>query len=717
MKSPTNLAAGLLLMCGVAPAEVHFAVDGILPDGAPMAAPVAGAIGYPVRVDRAWIGQSAKLGGLWLPGTGRGPVLARFERSLQSADSWTWVGRVQTDAGPQAVVITLGKDGTIFGRIPQQTGAPLRIETRRGRTLVLEGGEASAPLRRGPMGDALLPAKRTGDAIVIPDAEAVLTAPPPLVDLLVVYTSTLVAVDGSDAATRARIDFLVAVSNQAYIDSGAGIRIRTVARKRIDYPDETGGQASLEEITSGTTAIKAKVDAWRAQYGADLVLFLRPYYPEGECGLGWLNGYHGSAFDKQNGYSLVRVGDLCTDDLTFPHELGHNMGSHHDNDATGGDYGAYPYSRGYGLTIAANSGFGTIMAYTVSPRVRVGLFSNPRLTCSGYPCGIANFADNARSLTRAAAEVAAMVDRVVLLDGVPREPLRALDANGDGFSDLVFFNHAQRRVSTWYMHGTTRIGMSSFALAQDRELVDVADFDGNGSGDLLFTDATHDLQIAFSNGFGYTMAAVAKPRASSQHPIAAADINGDGNADIVLRDRDTGRVTIWYMAGATRITYNSYAVSPGYHFVGHGDLNGDRRQDLLWTDASRRLLLSSSTGTGFAGQLLSLSYQSGYTVAGLQDVSGDGRDDILLIRNDGLQLVSWLMNGANRTAYASTGISATERLVAKGSFDGDHRGDLIMFNPSTRQVRFLTSTGSRFTGAILSLIPQAGSDLMDVQPQ
>jgi hypothetical protein len=42
---------------------------------------------------------------------------------------------------------------------------------------------------------------------------------------------------------------------------------------------------------------------------------------------------------------------------------------------------------------------------------------------------------------------------------------------------------------------------------------------------------------------------------------------------------------------------------------------------------------------------------------------------------------------------------------------------LIMINPSTRRVRILTSTGSRFTGAILSLIPQAGSDLMDVQPQ
>ena len=716
MKTPAILVAGLLLVCQAAPAEVHFPVDGVMPDGAPMAAPAGGAIRYPVRVDRAWIGQSANLGGLWLPGTGRGPVLARFERSLRSANSWTWVGRVQTDAGPQAVVITFGKDGAVFGRIPQQTGAPLRIETTHGRPMVLEGGQASAPLRLGPMGDALLPSMRAGHSIAIPYA-ATVTAPPPLVDLLVVYTSTLVAVDGSDAATRARIDFLVAVSNQAYIDSGAGIRIRTVARKRIDYPDEIGGQASLEEITNGTTAVKTQVDAWRAQYGADLVLFLRPYYPEGECGLGWLNGYHGSAFDKQNGYSLVRVGGLCADDLTFPHELGHNMGSHHDNDATGGDYGAFPYSRGYGLTIDANSGFGTVMAYKVSPRVRVGLFSNPRLTCSGYPCGIANFADNARSLTRAAAGVAAMVDRVVLLDGVPREPLRALDANGDGFSDLVFFNHAQGRVSTWYMHGTLRIGMSSFALAQDRELVDVADFDGNGSGDLLFTDATRNLWIAFSNGFGYTMAAVANPYASSQHPIAAADINGDGKADILLRDSNTGRVTTWYMAGATRITYNGYAVSPGFRFVGHGDLNGDRRQDLLWTDASRRLLLSSSTGSGFGGQLLSLSYRSGYTVAGLQDINGDGRDDILLIRNDGLQLVSWLMNGANRTAYASTGILATERLVAKGSFDGDHRGDLIMLNPSTRRIRFLTSTGSRFTGAILSLIPQAGSDLMDVQPQ
>jgi hypothetical protein len=73
------------------------------------------------------------------------------------------------------------------------------------------------------------------------------------------------------------------------------------------------------------------------------------------------------------------------------------------------------------------------------------------------------------------------------------------------------------------------------------------------------------------------------------------------------------------------------------------------------------------------------------------------------------------MNGATRTTYASTTTSASFRLVAKGDFNGDGRGDLAQVNPSTRQIRLLTSTGSNFTASNLALIPQAGSDLMDVQ--
>src|SRR5690606_34035806 len=92
---------------------------------------------------------------------------------------------------------------------------------------------------------------------------------------------------------------------------------------------------------------------------------------------------------------------------TFTHELGHNMGAHHDTDTTDGDYGAYSYSRGYRRTLETEKGFGTIMAYVDGPQARLGYLSNPRTSpCMGVPCGVENQADNARGLSQSAPIIA-----------------------------------------------------------------------------------------------------------------------------------------------------------------------------------------------------------------------------------------------------------------------------------------------------------------------
>ena len=76
------------------------------------------------------------------------------------------------------------------------------------------------------------------------------------------------------------------------------------------------------------------------------------------------------------------------------------MGSHHDHGHAAVS-GAYHYSYGYGF----DGKFGTIMSYFYP---RVGKFSSPNMTCSGSQvCGIADYADNARSLNNTRATVAA----------------------------------------------------------------------------------------------------------------------------------------------------------------------------------------------------------------------------------------------------------------------------------------------------------------------
>ena len=90
---------------------------------------------------------------------------------------------------------------------------------------------------------------------------------------------------------------------------------------------------------------------------------------------------------------------------TFGHELGHNLGSHHDR-ANASSSPAFPYSYGYQ---APDRAFRTIMAYNDGcgcPKIQA--YSNPDVWSGGQPTGIdhdvdpLNSADNAQSINNAA---------------------------------------------------------------------------------------------------------------------------------------------------------------------------------------------------------------------------------------------------------------------------------------------------------------------------
>jgi hypothetical protein len=684
----------------------------------------------------------------------------QYDHHVEHASGdWTWVGHLAGQEAEQAI-LTFGEHAA-FGSIAQPDQLPLRLDVRDGASWITEtdpvkvaGIVNSATRPREPdyriLDRSLLRGYRGPQAASAQPVALASTAQAvakPTVDVVIGYTAGFAADNGGNSGAVTRLNHLIAVANEAYGNSQLSAQARLVKAIAVTYTETNSNDTALEQLSGyrsgvGSVTPNAAFNALRAAretYGADLVSLVRKFRePEhGGCGLAWLLGGGKQGIQANAGwddlaYSVVGDGhDAGTDgksyyclDETLAHEMGHNMGSAHDRDTAAGDdgvldnpddYGAYEYSFGYRTS---NGNFHTVMAYGDTGQQICRVFSNPRITfCGGHVSGIANVADNERSLS-VTFPVVSGFRATKVVDPAPvatRELLRGLDAHNDGRSDLVFFNHAQARVSSWYMSGSTRIASSAFGLAAGWQLVDAADFDGNGSDDLLFTSSGRKFKIALSHGTGYTIASPGYMYASTQQPIAAADINGNGRADILLRDPATGTVTIWYMSGATRVSYNYLSVAPGYRFVGHGDLNGDHRQDLLWTNASRQLLLRTSLGTSFSSQTLGLGYQAGYSAAGLQDINGDGRDDIVLAKDDGLRLVTWFMNGATRTTYASTTTSASFRLVAKGDFNGDGRGDLAQVNPSTRQIRLLTSTGSNFTASNLALIPQAGSDLMDVQ--
>ncbi|HEX5961677.1 MAG TPA: M12 family metallo-peptidase, partial [Rhodanobacteraceae bacterium] len=393
---------------------------------------------WPVKISEDKAFAAVFEGGMWLPNPAGGRIHAKYQRHIVHANgTWSWIGTVSTVHGDQPVVLTFGKDA-VYGLVPQASGYPLRIVTRKGETrVVATSAQAMArspeQLRLRARPDYAIPPRSRAEAAqgaasppVAADAPVqAAAAGPVIIDVMVAYTPGFVSETGGQSQALTRIQNLVDVTNQAYSASGVNQQIRLVHTVAVDYPDNTSNQSALDDITGinesgGTVTIPASlrgIASLRTQYGADLVTLIRSFdnAAQGNCGTGWLIGGNQTAIvpsqSNAYGYSVVSDGESsgyhCLD-TTFAHELGHNMGDAHDR-ANASNPGAYSYSYGYVGT--GTSGFSTVMAYGTETDAPLAVFSNPNISiCQNTPCGVADSsassADNVHSMNNTAGLIA-----------------------------------------------------------------------------------------------------------------------------------------------------------------------------------------------------------------------------------------------------------------------------------------------------------------------
>jgi len=336
-------------------------------------------------------------------------------RMVHPSGSITWVGSIKDYGNDYRVVITTGRQGQSFGRILTPHGT-LQIESDdSGAWLIdpqeaglLPGGlydDAVPPPSAGKPSASDLPIHQRFSANLLKESTLQAQAAASTVDVMLLYTAGMAARYGS--GLQARLDSLIALANQAYVDSQVSLTLRLIHAAQVDYSETTSNNAALDDLTDNSGAALASVNAWRDQYGADLVALLRPYNAaiHISCGMAWVNGFNGRNLSAEDAYAVVSDGsdaggsNFFCDDYSLTHELGHSMGSQHDR-ANATYQGVFPYSYGYGF----EGSFGTIMSYINPP---VGKFSNPEITCLGsQACGVADYADNARSLNNTRATVA-----------------------------------------------------------------------------------------------------------------------------------------------------------------------------------------------------------------------------------------------------------------------------------------------------------------------
>jgi hypothetical protein len=354
-----------------------------------------------------------------------------------------------------------------------------------------------------------------------------------------------------------------------------------------------------------------------------------------------------------------------------------------DGPAAGGTYSQPATITGYAIDVGVPTGTGVnlveIWAYPTpgsgapaflvgtatygSARPSVGATYGARFANSGFTFSASRLAPGtykfeARARSSATGAMWSKTTGTVTV-GVQRLA-SPLDFNSDGMTDLVLQHEDTGCMVLWQMNGVSLIAqqwITPNCVDPSWRISGYADFDKDGKMDLLFQNVSSgQILVWLLNGttLKEQLWLSAQPSTSAWRVAALGDFDGDSKVDVILQNRDDGRMLAWLLNGAKGVTLklqqflSPSAADPNWRIVGTGDIDGDGKPDLFFKHATSGYMVAwLMNGTSFVAQDWISPSQVGpeWAIASIGDFNGDSRPDLILQNTVNGWTVAWPLRG------------------------------------------------------------------------
>jgi phosphodiesterase/alkaline phosphatase D-like protein len=257
------------------------------------------------------------------------------------------------------------------------------------------------------------------------------------------------------------------------------------------------------------------------------------------------------------------------------------------------------------------------------------------------------------------------------------------DYNGDGHTDVFYWNASSGATALWLMGGQDGVvkqtgvridpGSGGFPGLAWMPVAN-GDFNGDGHPDILYWNQTNgNLVVWFmggANGAVKQSGAVINPSGAfpgtAWVPISVADFDGDGHIDILYWNRTNGTTVVWFMGGANGIVkQKGEVVNPGsgpfpstaWVPVAVNDFDNSGTADILYWNRS-----TASTVVWFMGGTDGVTKQGGVVIdpgsggfpstawvpLATGDFDLDGAPDIFYWNRNTGRTAVWFMDGTTK---------------------------------------------------------------------